>query len=66
MFALNHDNFILHTIFQTISIQKIDNKFTKNRRTKIIGSTSKNRNTKYQKEISMKHQNKRYSRKNNK
>ena len=39
------------------------NKFTKNHSTKIIGSTSKNRNTKYQKEISIKHQfqqNKRY------
>ena len=36
MFDLNHYNFILHTIFQTISIQKIYNKFTKDHRTKII------------------------------
>jgi hypothetical protein len=42
MFDLNHNNFILHTIFQTISIQKIYNKFTKNHSTKIIGSTALN------------------------
>ena len=41
MFDLNHDNFILHTIFQTISIQKIYNKFTKNHSTKIIGREQK-------------------------
>ena len=42
MFDLNHGNFILHTIFQTISLEK-------NHRSKIIDGTSKNRNTKYQK-----------------